>query len=87
METRKSVSVVIQKIMYNLFFMRKVKMLNNLKNNRMLTYDECFWFHRVANAKERESRLFVYSHKTQSVRNLGWGIRWAHNLLSLAFTS
>ena len=61
----------------------------NFKNNRILTYDGCFWFHWVANAKERaqERKLLrdshVHCHETQSVHKLGWEIGWTHSLLSL----
>ena len=61
----------------------------NFKNNRILMYDGCFWFHWVANAKERaqERKLLrdshVHCHETQSVHKLGWEIGWTHSLLSL----
>ena len=49
---------------------------NFKNNNRILTYDGCFWFHRVANAKERtqEHKLLrdshVHCHETQSVHKV-----------------
>ena len=66
----------------------------NFKNNRILTYDGCFWFHRVANAKERaqerksarssETHMFTATKRNQYI-NLEIG--WTHSLLSLAFAT
>ena len=68
----------------------------NFKNNRILTYDECFWFHQVANAKESRLCAPRVSHPSLCTDCISCGCEhvslWgacalSHSLLSLAFTT
>ena len=68
----------------------------NFKNNRILTYDECFWFHQVANAKESRLCAPPVSHPSLCTDCISCGCEhvslWgscalSHCLLSLAFTT